>query len=91
MRKITVITILTSLFVSALSQTSIDRINYLILTQKYAQALELNNRMIKNNSDSAHYFYQRALINKLMYRYPEALRAIKTANTLDINNIDYLE
>ncbi|MFP4024099.1 MAG: tetratricopeptide repeat protein [Thiohalospira sp.] len=72
------------------AQDSLEKINYLILTQKYTEALHQTNEFIRNNPENSTGYYQKALINKLMYKYPDAIKAIRKALDKEPENIDYI-
>lgn len=90
MRKVTFIIVLIYFYSSGIAQTNADKLNLLILTGKYSEAIDLSKKLLKNYPDSANFYYQQALIYKLMYRYPDAMCSIKNAIRLDSTNLDYL-
>ncbi|MGM0503920.1 MAG: tetratricopeptide repeat protein [Bacteroidota bacterium] len=72
------------------AQNPIEKINYLILTQKYTEALQLTNEFVRDNPENPAGYYQQALINKLMYKYPDAIKSIRNALDKEPENIDYI-
>ena len=91
MKNVITISLFIFLYLNILAQSKKEEINMLILSQKYSEALNLSNELVSNYPDSAYYHYQKSIINKLMYRYPQALNSIQNALSLNSGNIDYLE
>jgi tetratricopeptide (TPR) repeat protein len=62
----------------------------LILSSKYTEALELSTKLLNEDSENPELYYHQALINKLLFRYTDAEKAIKMAIQKDTSNIYYL-
>jgi tetratricopeptide (TPR) repeat protein len=90
MRKISLFVILLTIVINLLAQNSREDVNLLILQKDYHKALQKSNDLITSYPDSAYYFYQTALINRLMYRYSKALETIEKAVNLDSTSVEYL-
>ena len=90
MRKIIIVFLFLLFPLLGEAQNSLEKINYLVLTQKYTEALQLTNEFIRDNPENPKGFYQLAIIHKLMYKYPEAIKAIRHALNKGPENMDYI-
>lgn len=90
MRNLPILIVLCLQNLVGFTQSRLDEINVFILTQKYNEALQSSNKLIEDNPNNAYYHYQQAVINKLLFRFPEAINSIKQAIELDSENMDYL-
>jgi len=84
--------LIVSLFIAiqSFTQNKIDEINILIIHNKYHEALALSDEIYAEYETNADYFYQRAILFKLLYNYRQAISEINKAIDLDPENTEYL-
>lgn len=86
----TLIVIILLLPFFSFSQESIEDLNFFLIKSKYDEALKLSNKLIEKDSDNSNLHYLNAIINKQLFRYPDACNSIEKAIALDSSNLDYL-
>jgi len=64
---------------SVFAQTKQDDLQYCIVTNQYNKAHTICSQLIRQNPDNADLYYQKAIICKQLYKYPEATENIEKA------------
>ncbi len=90
MRKYTFLIVCVCITLNGIAQSDAEKLNLLILKNKYNEALVLSEKLIEESPDNSQYYYQQAVVYKLMYKYPQAIGVIQKAIELDPSNTDYL-
>jgi superkiller protein 3 len=90
MKKLFLVLLILYNCIQIFAQSQSEKINLLILTQKYSEALSKSEELINTYPDNAYFHYQNSMVNKLMYRYPQAFISIQNALNLEPENIEFL-
>lgn len=90
MKKLFLLFITLFIAIQSFTQNKIDEINILIIHNKYSEALALSDEIYAEYATNADFFYQRAILLKLLYNYRQAINAINKAIDLNPENTEYL-